>query len=81
VIASDRVASAFDLIVDGESGFLVDSSDLQRGLESALRVFCEDPTAAARFGERSRRRYEEFVDPLTNVASLDALLRRARERA
>ena len=77
LIATDRVAAAFDLIVEGENGFLVPVARLEPGLAEAMARFVDRPELARRFGVASRRRYEAFVDARLNVASLNEIIARA----
>ncbi len=70
IIATDRVPSAFDVVRDGESGFLLRSPDLKKGLFEAMRFFTRQPGLIGAFGERSRRRYEQFVSPRRTVQAV-----------
>ncbi len=77
IIATDRVAAAFDIVSVGENGFRVPVADLEPGLVAAMARFVDEPGLAARFGAVSRRRFEEFVDARLNVASLEQAIARA----
>jgi glycosyltransferase involved in cell wall biosynthesis len=74
IVASDRVASAHDIVVDRVSGFLLRSQDLERQLEAALTHFLENREDAVRFGLAARRRFEEVVDPEKTLDSLHRIL-------
>jgi glycosyltransferase involved in cell wall biosynthesis len=76
IIASDRVASARDVVIDGDNGFLVSSERLEDGLATAMRRFVESPELLARCSDRSRRRFEQFLDPAVNIASVNKLIAR-----
>jgi glycosyltransferase involved in cell wall biosynthesis len=69
LVLSDRVGAAYDLLRDGENGFLVPAGDVRAAAE-ALRRLAGDPDLRARAGARSRelvrdwgyeRSVEEFV--------------------
>jgi glycosyltransferase involved in cell wall biosynthesis len=52
-VLSDRVGSAYDLLRDGENGFLVPAEDVP-ATATALRRLAADPDLRRRMGERSR---------------------------
>jgi glycosyltransferase involved in cell wall biosynthesis len=69
LVLSDRVGAAYDLLRDGENGFLVPAEDVPAAAD-ALRKLAADPDLRRRMGERSRelvrawdydRSVEEFV--------------------
>lgn len=80
IITTDRVASAFDVVDDGRTGFRVPTDSLEAELVRAVQFFVDNPETVAPFGEAARRRFVEFVDPQCNVTSvrtiLDAVARR-----
>jgi glycosyltransferase involved in cell wall biosynthesis len=78
IIATDRVASAFDLIVDGHNGFRLPSATLDADLVRAMSRFVDDPALIPMFGRRSRQIFEHFVDPAINVASIRTVVAHAR---
>lgn len=80
VVASDRVASTFDVVTDGVSGFLLRSEVLEDDLVRALEFFCRDRAAIEVFGSQARARFEETVDVDRSVASIHRLMQRAEER-
>jgi glycosyltransferase involved in cell wall biosynthesis len=57
VVAYD-VRGCNDLVVDGETGFLVPFGDVH-GLADKLALLAEDPDERHRMGEAGRRRIEE----------------------
>ena len=74
IITTDHVASAFDFVAPGKSGFVIDTHDLRQGLVCAIRRFLEDPTAVPEFGTTSRQVFEAAGDPLASAQSLAAAL-------
>ena len=57
VVVSDQVGSGYDLVRDGENGFVVPAGDAS-ALATALSVILADPERARRMGRRSR----EIID-------------------
>jgi glycosyltransferase involved in cell wall biosynthesis len=53
LVLSDRVGAAYDLLCDGENGFLVPADDVAAAAR-AIRTLAEDPELRRRMGERSR---------------------------
>ena len=53
LVLSDRVGAAYDLLRDGENGFLVPADDVPAAAE-ALHKLAADPELRRRMGERSR---------------------------
>jgi glycosyltransferase involved in cell wall biosynthesis len=53
LVLSDRVGAAYDLLRDGENGFLVPADDVGAAAD-ALRTLAADPELRRRMGERSR---------------------------
>jgi glycosyltransferase involved in cell wall biosynthesis len=68
LVLSDRVGAAYDLLRDGENGFLVPAEDAQ-GAAAAFRKLA-DPDLRHRLGERSR----ELVRRWNYDASVEAFL-------
>lgn len=80
ILASDRVAAAFDIIEPGVSGFLLRSADLENDLRRALEHLCDHRDEVESFGREARRRYELTVDADRTVASIHELIDRGRDR-
>ncbi len=76
IITTDRVASAFDVVEDGVDGFRIATARLEDGLVEAMAKLVDDRGLAPTLGAAARRRFEEFCDPATNVASLHYLIER-----
>jgi glycosyltransferase involved in cell wall biosynthesis len=74
IITTDRVASAFDIVVPGQTGFLLHADRLEAELPQAIAAFVDQPGLAARLGASARRRFEEFVDPGLNVRALQSVI-------
>ncbi|MCP4202449.1 MAG: glycosyltransferase family 4 protein [bacterium] len=74
VVASDRVGSAFDIVEDGVSGFLLRSTRLENDLRRALIFFCRNRGAVSSFGQEARRRYEHTVNAERTVSSVRRLM-------
>ena len=53
LVLSDRVGAAYDLLRDGENGFLISSEDVGAA-GAALRKLAADPELRRRMGETSR---------------------------
>ena len=77
IIASDRVGSAFDIVIDGVSGFLLQAARLEEDLLEALDFCANYPDKLAEFGREARKRYETTVDADLTVASLERLMARS----
>lgn len=58
-LVATRVIGSEEVVVDGETGFLVPSRDA-RALAVAIGRLLEDPDLRRRFGEAGRRRFESF---------------------
>jgi glycosyltransferase involved in cell wall biosynthesis len=69
LVLSDRVGAAYDLLLDGENGFLVPADDVAAAAD-ALRRLAADPELRRRMGERSR----ELVRAWGYDASVEAFL-------
>jgi glycosyltransferase involved in cell wall biosynthesis len=74
LVLSDRVGAAYDLLRDGENGFLVPADDVDAAAR-ALRKLAVDPELRRRMGERSR----ELVRSWGYDASVEAFLAAVRE--
>jgi glycosyltransferase involved in cell wall biosynthesis len=69
LVLSDRVGAAYDLLRDGENGFLVPADDVHAAA-GALRRLAEDAALRRRMGARSR----ELVRSWNYDASVEAFL-------
>jgi glycosyltransferase involved in cell wall biosynthesis len=78
LVLSDRVGAAYDLLRDGENGFLVTAGDV-RAAAGALQQLAGDPALRARAGARSRelvrgwgyeRSVEEFVEAVRRAVEI-----------
>ncbi len=78
VIAS-RIGALGDLIVDGETGLLVEPGD-HAGLAAAMQRLHDDPGLATRMGRRARQRFEQHFMPAANHQALLEIYRRAVAR-
>jgi glycosyltransferase involved in cell wall biosynthesis len=74
LVLSDRVGAAYDLLRDGENGFLVPAEDVGAAAE-ALRKLAADADLRRRMGERSR----ELVRVWDYDASVDEFVAAVRE--
>jgi glycosyltransferase involved in cell wall biosynthesis len=72
LIVSDRVPSAFELIENQKSGFIVDSDNLEFNLYNAMKFFLENREKVGEFGKKSREMYEKFNNPEKLVNSIRA---------
>jgi glycosyltransferase involved in cell wall biosynthesis len=79
VIASDRVASAFDIVADGISGFLLRSATLEEDLIRAIDFFCRNRAAVDAFGAKARENFEKTVDVERSMSSIRRLIERSDE--
>lgn len=68
LVLSDRVGAAYDLLRDGENGFLVPADDVESAAEALRKL--RDPELRRRMGERSR----ELVRSWGYEASVEAFL-------
>jgi glycosyltransferase involved in cell wall biosynthesis len=69
LVLSDRVGAAYDLLRDGENGYLVPADDVQAAA-GALLLLARNAELRQRFGERSR----ELVRAWNYDASVEAFL-------
>lgn len=76
IIASDRVASAFDIVDNGVNGFLVRADHLEYDLYEAMCFFLNNPSVIQSFGSQSRNSYERVVNPQQNVETLRYVIER-----
>ncbi|MDQ3363882.1 MAG: glycosyltransferase family 4 protein [Myxococcota bacterium] len=76
VITTTHVASAFDVVTDDRTGYLLDASAVEAGLVDAMARFVDAPTLARELGANARRTYETFVDPSVNIATIHRLIHR-----
>jgi glycosyltransferase involved in cell wall biosynthesis len=74
-VVASRVGGLPSLVVDGETGLLVEPED-EDGLTEALVRIARDPTAAARMGAAGRARVLAEFSPDRPADELDALYRR-----
>ncbi|MCA9073891.1 MAG: glycosyltransferase family 4 protein [Planctomycetaceae bacterium] len=59
VITTRQTGAAYDLVIDGQNGFILDCDDMA-GFASAMQHFLDHPEDRATFGKRSRERVELF---------------------
>ncbi len=59
VIATYQTGAAHDLVVEGESGFLLERDDVD-GFRRAMKFFIDAPDQIDKFGRRSRELVERF---------------------
>lgn len=78
VVASD-VGGFADIVVDGETGLVVEPGDLA-SLTGALRRLVDDPRLRRGMGEAARRRAVERFDARTNAGRLFDLARLSMQR-
>jgi glycosyltransferase involved in cell wall biosynthesis len=76
LVLSDRVGAAYDLLHDGENGFLVSANDVD-GAAAAIRRLADDPALRERMGARSR----ELVRPWGYEPSVENFVAAVREAA
>jgi len=81
IVTTDRVASAYDFVRDGQNGFVLDSRHLDAALDAALELFVTNRQRIAELGAHSRRVFEELSDPAANIRAVRAVLRAAGGRA
>jgi len=74
LVLSDRVGAAYDLLQDGENGFLVPAVDVEAAAH-ALRRLAADPALRRRMGERSR----ELVRGWGYESSVESFVSAVRE--
>jgi glycosyltransferase involved in cell wall biosynthesis len=74
LVLSDRVGAAYDLLRDGDNGFLVPAENVDAAAE-AIRKLAEDADLRRRMGERSR----ELVRAWSYDASVESFVAAVRE--
>jgi glycosyltransferase involved in cell wall biosynthesis len=74
-----RLAALPEIVVDGETGILVDPGD-DAALVEALRTFVDDAAVASRMGDAARRRALEHFDARVTTRQLCEVLTEARRR-
>jgi glycosyltransferase involved in cell wall biosynthesis len=74
LVLSDRVGAAYDLLRDGENGFLVPSENVGAAAD-AIRKLADDPELRRHMGEHSR----ELVRAWNYDASVEAFVAAVRE--
>jgi glycosyltransferase involved in cell wall biosynthesis len=82
-VVATKPGGQTDMVVDGETGFVVDRGDVA-GLARAMQRLIGDPDLRVRLGEAARRRSELFTAdvavPRIELLYADALARRRRPR-
>jgi glycosyltransferase involved in cell wall biosynthesis len=68
-VVSTRHAGIPDVVLDGETGFLVDEGDVEGMAEAMLRL-ARDPQLAARMGQAGHRRTEQHFSMEKSIRSL-----------
>ena len=79
ILATDRVAAAFDLIEDGVNGFVIDSSHLAEGLYAKMAFLATHDDKLREFGQHARSAYLRTIQPETNLKSIDSALELAHD--
>lgn len=69
IIATDRVAAAYDLVRDGVNGYLVESGNIEALADRTCMVL-KDPETLKRFGDNSRKLFEDYHRPWLIVERL-----------
>jgi glycosyltransferase involved in cell wall biosynthesis len=72
VIVSDRVGARFDLVRDGETGFIYPCADVA-ALATVLRRALADPVLLRKMGEASRRRMDDWSPELNVHRTIEAV--------
>lgn len=73
-VISTRLSGIPEMIVDGETGLLVEPGDAQ-GLAAAIATVIRDPARAAAMGVAGRRRAETLFDLFVNAGTIRDLIR------
>lgn len=79
-VVSTRVGGNPELVVDGETGLLVESADAER-LATAMTRLLSDPREARRLGQNSRRRVTDRFTTAAMVRAYEALYDAVLERS
>lgn len=74
-VVATRVGGLPEVVVDGQTGLLVDQGDCSAWAQAILKLF-SDHVTATRFGEAARKRALEVFDWERYVDTCDALYRR-----
>ncbi|MGH7674462.1 MAG: glycosyltransferase family 4 protein, partial [Gemmatimonadales bacterium] len=74
-VVATRVGAARHLIVEGETGYLVDADD-SAGLEARIESLMRDPAAAAAMGRRGRAHVEHRFSIAREAAGIQAIYER-----
>lgn len=77
-VVSTRHAGIPDVVVDGETGLLVDELDVD-GMAQAMIRLAQDPALAARMGQAGRRRVEGHFSMERSIANLWHIIESAIE--
>ncbi len=73
-VVSTRISGIPEIVIDGETGLLVDSGDID-ALAAAIEKILDDPVEAMRMGRNGRARVEQLFDLYRNAARLRDLIR------
>jgi glycosyltransferase involved in cell wall biosynthesis len=68
-VISTRHAGIPDVVIEGQTGFLVDEGDVEAMANQMLRI-AEDPALAARLGEAARKRIEDHFSIEQSTSAL-----------
>lgn len=68
-VISTRHSGIPDMVIEGETGFLVDEGDVE-GMAKHMLHIAEDPALAARLGQASRKRIEEHFSLAGTISAL-----------
>ena len=74
-VVASRVGAARHLIVEGETGYLVDADDMA-GLEARIESLMRDPAAAAAMGRRGRAHVEQRFSIEREAAGIQEIYER-----
>ena len=74
-VVATRVGAARHLIVEGETGYLVDADDMA-GLEARIESLMRDPAAAAAMGRRGRAHVEQRFSIEREAAGIQEIYER-----
>jgi glycosyltransferase involved in cell wall biosynthesis len=75
-VVATRIAGNDELVVDGETGLLVESENVAE-LRDAIRKLICDPGLCERMGAASRQRVEQHYTWQKSAESYEAILRQA----
>ncbi len=78
-VVATRDGGLPEAVVDGHTGFLIESGD-RKGLERSILSVLGNPELAARFGRAGRRHVLDGFDWDTQVSNYSSLYERAVER-